>query len=82
MIVGADAPIYELDMSGRRDELAKMSHFIIHAALDSVDMAVWVRLGMIELSHSAVRGLHEQLYELGWRVRFHGRHFFPNYQSP
>lgn len=46
MIVGSEAPIYELDMSGRRDELAKMSHFIIHAALDSVDMAVWVSSGL------------------------------------
>jgi|APLak6261665176_1056049.scaffolds.fasta_scaffold09105_3 hypothetical protein len=41
MIVGRDEPLYELDMSGRRDDMAKTSHFVIHAALDMVDIAVW-----------------------------------------
>ena len=46
VLVGRDEPLYELDMAlARRDELTKTSHFIIHAALDMVDAAIWSNPG-------------------------------------
>lgn len=41
LIVGREEPIFELDVSGRRDDSAKPSHFVLHAALDMVDLAMW-----------------------------------------
>ncbi len=39
VVVGADAPLYELVMDRRGDETSRMA--VIHSALDSVDMVVW-----------------------------------------
>ena len=41
LIVGREEPLFELDISGRRDDAAKPSHFVLHAALDMVDLAMW-----------------------------------------
>jgi len=43
IIVGESSPIYELlDLSGtRREDAARNSQFILHAALDCVDLAQW-----------------------------------------
>lgn len=38
IIVGRDRPVYELPMSGGREELARQSQFILHAALDMVEL--------------------------------------------
>lgn len=37
LIVGRDAPIFEFDMSNKREEVARSSQYILHAALDMVD---------------------------------------------
>ncbi len=43
IIVGASAPIYELlDLGGtRREDVSRNALFILHAALDCVDLAQW-----------------------------------------
>ncbi len=41
MIVGATAPLYELDLLARREELVRGATYLLHAALDMVDMAMW-----------------------------------------
>ena len=41
MIVGKEQPLYELDMSGRREDVARMAQYVLHASLDMVDVNVW-----------------------------------------
>eukprot|EP00698_Gefionella_okellyi_P005978 TRINITY_DN1541_c0_g1_i1.p2 TRINITY_DN1541_c0_g1~~TRINITY_DN1541_c0_g1_i1.p2 ORF type:complete len:136 (+),score=24.14 TRINITY_DN1541_c0_g1_i1:49-456(+) len=42
IIVGKqDNPLYELDFGQKRDSSSHLSQFVIHAALDLVDEAVW-----------------------------------------
>ena len=35
-----DEPLYELEISGRRDDTTRTAHFVLHAALDAVDRAI------------------------------------------
>lgn len=41
MIVGKDRPVYELIMSGSREDLARQAQFILHSALDMVELSVY-----------------------------------------
>ena len=41
IIVGKEQPVYELDMSGRREDVARMAQYVLHASLDMVDVNVW-----------------------------------------
>ena len=38
IIVGRERPVYELPMSGGREDLARQSQLILHAALDMVEL--------------------------------------------
>jgi hypothetical protein len=41
MIVGKDRPVYELLMSGGREDVARQAQFILHSALDMVELNVY-----------------------------------------
>lgn len=41
MIIGSNEPLYELELTKRREDAARSSQFILHAALDMVDLNQW-----------------------------------------
>jgi len=41
IIVGKTSPVYELMMCGGREDLARQAHFLLHSALDMVELTVW-----------------------------------------
>ena len=47
MIVGKDRPVYELMMAGGREDLARQAQFILHSALDMVELNVYSNPAML-----------------------------------
>lgn len=41
LIVGKTSPVYEFMMCGPREDLARQALFILHSALDMVELTVW-----------------------------------------
>lgn len=65
IIVGRDRPVYELPMSGGREELARQSQFILHAALDMVELNMQAN----PLTCVGGRRWREDQRVVGWKAK-------------
>ena len=41
IIVGKESPVYELSFVGAREDLARQALYVLHSALDMVELTVW-----------------------------------------